>query len=154
MQAVGVDVQSVGIWLPASRIRWVWGWRRFPSRRRGGAAQPVGRGGGSRSGLMSKSMPFLGASIFLKGNLLSEGGFPVPSESHAEKGVCTKRSRNSKQGPKCGGWTCSLRPKCEGCRTPAGPPWSSPFSLTFHSSQASSLHLPLSLQPHPERRPS
>lgn len=38
-------------------------------------------GGGSRSGLMSKSMPFLGASIFLKDTSLSEGGFPVPSES-------------------------------------------------------------------------
>lgn len=44
---------------------------------------------------MSKSMRFLGASIFLKGNWPSEGGFPVPSESRPEKGVFTKHSRSS-----------------------------------------------------------
>lgn len=55
-------------------------------------------GGGSRSGLMSKSMPFLGASIFFKGNWLSEGGFPVPSESQPEKGVCTNRSCDWERG--------------------------------------------------------
>lgn len=46
---------------------------------------------------MSKSMPFLGASIFLKGNWPSEGGFPIPSESRPGKGVCTKSGHSSER---------------------------------------------------------
>lgn len=51
---------------------------------------------------MSKSMPFLGASIFLKGNWPSEGGFPIPSESRPGKGVCTKSGHSSERARLCG----------------------------------------------------
>lgn len=74
-----------------------------------GAARPSQwGGGGSRSGLMSKSMPFLGASIFLKGNWLSEGEFPVPSESQPEKGVCTNHSCDWERGTLV--WWLDLQP--------------------------------------------
>lgn len=78
---------------------------------------------------MSKSMRFLGASIFLKGNWPSEGGFPVPSESRPEKGDCPKRGRPQLQarGPECASWICSLRPKGRDCGARARPLWSAPL---------------------------
>lgn len=103
MVGAGVEAVEVG-WRPWGQVCRLWGLGSGcqPSESGGpgagegslceeGAARAsqCGGGGGNRSGLMSKSMPFLGASIFLKGNSLSEGGFPVPLESQPEKGVCT-----------------------------------------------------------------